>query len=214
MDPFSSDGELLNLVNHFYQGQWQQAIDFDTTALSPENQLPARVLALRARLAQGQYEDVLADVQGEEEAELKAVGALAQFGAGNHSGAVKVAEELAATSGENSIVQVLAGTVLHAGGESEKALELLGKHQGNLEAVALIVQIQLELNRTDLAVKEVQAAKRWAQDNLLFNLAESWVGLRLVCPCHSFLLLFSWALCCAANYSTTLFLLRILPWGI
>lgn len=49
-----------------------------------------------------------------------------------------------------------------------------------VEAVALIVQIQLQQNRTDLAVKEVSAARRWAQDSILVNLAESWVGLRLV----------------------------------
>jgi coatomer protein complex subunit epsilon len=49
-----------------------------------------------------------------------------------------------------------------------------------VEAVALIVQIQLQQNRTDLALKEVQAARRWAQDSLLVNIAESWVGLRLV----------------------------------
>lgn len=48
-------------------------------------------------------------------------------------------------------------------------------------SVALIVQIHLQQNRTDLALKEVQAAKRWAQDSLLINLAESWVGLRVVC---------------------------------
>jgi coatomer protein complex subunit epsilon len=49
-----------------------------------------------------------------------------------------------------------------------------------VDAVALIVQIHLQQNRNDLAVKEVAAARRWAQDSLLVNLAESWVGLRLV----------------------------------
>lgn len=49
-----------------------------------------------------------------------------------------------------------------------------------MEAVALIIQIHLQQNRTDLAVKEVSAARRWAQDSLLVNLAESWVGLRVV----------------------------------
>lgn len=49
-----------------------------------------------------------------------------------------------------------------------------------VEAVALIVQIQLQQNRTDLALKEVLAAKKWAQDNLLINIAESWVALRVV----------------------------------
>lgn len=43
----------------------------------------------------------------------------------------------------------------------------------------MIVQIHLQQNRNDLALKEVVAARRWAQDSLLVNLAESWVGLRL-----------------------------------
>lgn len=49
-----------------------------------------------------------------------------------------------------------------------------------VDAVALIVQIHLQQNRNDLALKEVTAARRWAQDSILVNLAESWVGLRLV----------------------------------
>ena len=76
-------------------------------------------------------------------------------------------------------MQVLAGTILQAAGQSEEALSLLQKHQGSLEAVALITQIHLANNRTDLALKEVSAAKKWAQDSLLINIAESWVGLRL-----------------------------------
>lgn len=58
----------------------------------------------------------------------------------------------------------------------------LGSNANNaiVEAVALIVQIHLQQNRTDLALKEVMAAKKWAQDNLLINIAESWVGLRVV----------------------------------
>ncbi|KKK18946.1 putative Coatomer subunit epsilon, partial [Aspergillus rambellii] len=47
------------------------------------------------------------------------------------------------------------------------------------DSVALIVQIHLQQNRSDLALKEVEAAKRWAQDSLLVNLAESWVGMRV-----------------------------------
>jgi coatomer protein complex subunit epsilon len=52
--------------------------------------------------------------------------------------------------------------------------------------VALIVQIHLQQNRTDLASKEAQRARKWAQDSLLVNIAESWVGMREVCssqPC-------------------------------
>lgn len=100
-------------------------------------------------------------------------------------------------------MQLLGGTVLQAAGKTEEALLLLSRHQGSLEAyevqpflypfdtfpnadgdllhrIALIVQIHLQQNRTDLALKEVQAARKWAQDSLLVNIAESWVGLRMV----------------------------------
>lgn len=131
MDPFSAEGELLNIHNHFHQGQWQEVVDFDTAGLSPENALPARVLSLRAQIALGQAEDVIADVQGGDEPELIAVGALAQLVAGNQSEAVKSAEELAEVASDNATVQVLAGTVLQAAGKSEEALSLLSQHQGN-----------------------------------------------------------------------------------
>jgi coatomer protein complex subunit epsilon len=133
MDPFSAEGELLNLHNFFHQGQYQQAIDFDTSALSPENALPARVLSLRAQLALGQAEDVLADVQGEKEPELATVAALAEWQSGNESKGLAAAEKLAGSYADNVTVQILAGLVLQQGGKSEEALALLGKHQGSRE---------------------------------------------------------------------------------
>ncbi|KAI0455925.1 coatomer epsilon subunit-domain-containing protein [Xylaria acuta] len=180
MDPYSAEGELINIHNYLHQGQYQAAVDFDTSSLSPENEVPARVLALRARVALGQAEDVLADVQGEtSEPEFAAVAALAQSALGQTEDAVQAIEELAQSAGDNQAVQVLGGIVLQAAGRSDDALALLSKHSGSLDAIALITQIHLQQNRTDLAVKEVAAARRWAQDSLLVNLAESWVGLRL-----------------------------------
>ncbi|KAI1476779.1 coatomer epsilon subunit-domain-containing protein [Daldinia eschscholtzii] len=179
MDPYSAEGELINIHNHFHQGQYQEVVDFDTSSLSPENALPARVLVLRARIALGQAEDVIADVQGESEPELVAARALAEYSLGKTDAAVQTIEELASSAGDNQTVQVLGGTVLQAAGKSEEALALLSRHSGSLDAVALITQIHLQQNRTDLALKEVAAARRWAQDSLLVNLAESWVGLRL-----------------------------------
>ncbi|GAQ10621.1 coatomer subunit epsilon [Aspergillus lentulus] len=180
MDPFSTEGELINIHNAFHQGQYQNVIDFDTSALSPDNHLTARILQLRAQLAVGQTVEVLSAVDGEDEnPELAAVKALAQLAAGDAESALQLTQELAENYPENPSVQVLGGTVLQAQGRSEEALAVLTKHQGNLEAVALIVQIHLQQNRVDLALKEVQAAKRWAQDSLLVNLAESWVGMRI-----------------------------------
>jgi tetratricopeptide (TPR) repeat protein len=135
MDPFSAEGELLNLHNYFHQGQFQEAVDFDTAGLSAENKLPAKVLSLRAQIALGQAEEVIAEVEGEKDVELVAVGALAESAAGNESKAVKIAEKLASESADNNTVQILAGTVLQAAGKSEEALALLSQHQGNRKGV-------------------------------------------------------------------------------
>ncbi|KAL9117843.1 MAG: hypothetical protein Q9187_005613, partial [Circinaria calcarea] len=180
MDPFSAEGELLNIHTAFHQGQYQNVIDYDISSLSNENLLPARVLQLRAQIALGQAEEVLAEVEGESGIpDLVAVKALAHYTTGDVDEALKEVEQLRVTESENVTVQVLGGTILQAAGKSEEALELLMKHQGSLEAVALIVQTHLQQNRTDLATKEVQAARKWAQDSLLIRIAEAWVGLRI-----------------------------------
>lgn len=138
MDPYSAEGELINIHNHFHQGQYQEVADFDVASLSPENALPARVLQLRARVALGQAEDVLADVQGETEPELEAVSALAELALGNTDAAVQTAEKLAQAAADNTTVQILGGTVLQAAGKSEEALALLGRHQGSCELPARV----------------------------------------------------------------------------
>jgi coatomer protein complex subunit epsilon len=131
MDPFSSEGELLNLYNHFQQGQYDSVVSYDTSTLSPENVLIARVLSLRAQVALGNAEDVIADVEGEKDPELAAAGAYAEYAAGNKVKALNVVGKLAESEGDNSVVQILGGTVLQAEGKTEEALALLGKHQGN-----------------------------------------------------------------------------------
>jgi coatomer subunit epsilon len=133
MDPYSAEGELINIHNHFHQGQYQEVVDFDTSALSSENTLPAKVLVLRAQIALGQAADVVSEVKGASEPELVAVGALAQCALGKVDAAVKAVEELSGSNGENATVQVVGGTVLQAAGKSEEALALLSQHSGSCE---------------------------------------------------------------------------------
>ncbi|KAI9680663.1 MAG: hypothetical protein M1817_004103 [Caeruleum heppii] len=202
MDPFSAEGgvyhlpnnqifddrrltwtypaELLNMQNAFHQGQYAKVTDFDTAALSPENTLPARILRLRARIAAGEAQAVAAELAGDDSVpDLAAVRAFAQYSGGDKSRGAATIERLQSSSSDNATVQVLGGIILQAETRSEEALSLLAKHQGNLEAVSVVVQIHLQQHRTDLAMQEVQAARRWAQDSLLVNLAESWVGIRM-----------------------------------
>lgn len=97
---------------------------------------------------------------------------------------------------DKGLVRVLSGTAFARAGEVEEALETLGagSDHENLDAyapvlsytiqwshsvdrVALIVQIYLSINRPDLAKKEFEKSKRWAEDDLLLQLIESSIGL-------------------------------------
>ncbi|KAF3936782.1 hypothetical protein ABW19_dt0203073 [Dactylella cylindrospora] len=178
MDPFSAEGELLNIHNAFFQGQYDKVVEFDTKTLSKSNQTAATVFQLRSRIALGDAEEVLAELEGEDEVELAAVRALARFNTDESEGVEEI-EGLIESSPDNATVQVIGGIILQRTERTEEALALLSRHQGSLEAVSLIVQIRLEQNRTDLAIKEVAAAKKWAQDSLVINIAEAWLGLRV-----------------------------------
>lgn len=49
--------------------------------------------------------------------------------------------------------------------------------EGNASSVAVIVQIYLSIHRPDLAKKEFERSKRWAEDDLLLQLIESTICL-------------------------------------
>ncbi|KAF9565836.1 coatomer complex protein [Agrocybe pediades] len=127
---------------------------------------------------------------GSENVAVKAVASLARYvGAENTTEAESALEELRDLSVEiegddvegdevdKSLVRVLAGTAFARAGEVEEALETLGTETEDLEAVALIVQVYLSINRPDLAKKQFDRCKRWAEDDLLLQLIESTIGL-------------------------------------
>jgi coatomer protein complex subunit epsilon len=147
MDPYSAEGELINIHNHFHQAQYQEVVAFDTSSFSPENALVARVLVLRSRIALGQAKDVLAEVKGESEPALEAVGALAEYTLGRTDSAVKTAEKLAASSADDVTVQVVGGTVLQAAGKSEEALALLTQHQGSCKLSVYVDPPKIRVSR-------------------------------------------------------------------
>lgn len=110
-------------------------VDFDTTSLSPENQVPAKVLQYRAQVALGQAKEAHKAVSKEGDGpDYAAVKCFTQYFAGQDSEAIKGIERLAATHSDNSSVQVLGGILLQAAEKTEEALTLLSKHEGSLEA--------------------------------------------------------------------------------
>lgn len=182
MDPFSSSGELVNIHTTFTQAQYSSVLsDYDAASFSPESRLPIQILQYRAQCALGQYDDVIgsiSDSDAKSTPDLAAVRVYASYLQHGSDNAVAEAERLAERQDDNLTVQLLCGTVLARAAKPEQAVQLLSKHQGSLDAVALIVQIHLLQNRTDLAIKEARSARSFAQDALLVNLAESWIGMR------------------------------------
>lgn len=170
----------MTIHNDYHHNAYTKVLAHNLTQTSTSAVLSARILQLRAQIALGNQAEVLADISGEEDIpDLAAVQALALYTSDSEAQGLSLAESLAQTQSDNATVQILAATVLAAAGKIEEALALVSKHQGTLEAVALGTQLQLLVNRTDLAEREVKNAKKWAQDSLLVNIAESWVGLRV-----------------------------------
>lgn len=161
------------MITAFYTHAYQTVLSFDTSSLSSTNKPVAQNFKYRAQIALGQNREVVSALSKSRDATSRSLVALAK---NDVSEALNLAES---SDSEDATVQICAGTVLGANGEYAKAVELLSKHQGSLEAVALLTQLHLVNNRTDLALKEVQAAKRWAQDSLLINMAEAWANLRV-----------------------------------
>ena len=117
-------------------------MDFDTSSLSSENKVPARVLQLRAQIAAGQAKEVLTNIGKEGNTpDFAAVKAFAQYTLGSTSNAVSDILTLVETESENTSVQLVGGIVLHAAGKTEEALSLLSKHQGSLEACEIQLSI-------------------------------------------------------------------------
>lgn len=46
------------------------------------------------------------------------------------------------------------------------------------DSVALLVQLYLSMDRLDLAKQTYTQAKVWAEDSLIIQLCEAWIGLR------------------------------------
>ncbi|KAK0864746.1 hypothetical protein LTR87_015673 [Friedmanniomyces endolithicus] len=163
MDPFSPEGELLNIHTAMVQAQYTSVLNDYSTS----NRLP--------------YDEVIgsiSDSDARSTPDLAAVRTYASYLQKPSASAVQEAERLAEKEGDNLSVQLLCGTILARAEKAEQALQLLAKHTGSLDAVALTVQIHLLQNRTDLALQQAKSARSFAQDALLVNLAESWVGMR------------------------------------
>ncbi|KAI0358085.1 hypothetical protein OH77DRAFT_1421366 [Trametes cingulata] len=189
--------ELYHVKQQFTLGAYKSLVDLTLPGPDSPEYTPTLVYQARAHLALDKPSAVLTLVPSDtENVALKAVAALAKYISAEDEPAKEAERDAAleelrdlcveiegddaeATEWEKGTVRVLAGTAFARAGEVEEALETLGAGTDarNLEAVAYTVQIYLSIHRPDLARKEFERAKRWAEDDLLLQHIEAAIGL-------------------------------------
>ncbi|KAF9917557.1 hypothetical protein BX616_000605 [Lobosporangium transversale] len=193
------ENTLFAIRNLFYSGNYNQVIA-DTTSSrtrASANQVTIHQLDLflyRSLIAIKDYNRVAQEITESHALGLQALKAQAVYldavqsadATGRDAALSHLRELLLIHSPEDSQpevtaleVKVVVGQVLGAEGLVEEALTVLLPHNNHLESVAVVVQIYLQMNRLDLAKKEVEACKSWAEDAMLAQLMEAWVGLRV-----------------------------------
>ncbi|KAI0319387.1 coatomer epsilon subunit-domain-containing protein [Amylostereum chailletii] len=194
---------VYNVKQHFYLGAFKTLVDLTIPNPSSDDYIPILVYKSRAHIAYNDYKTAVALIPaGTENLALKAVSALAKYVSGADADValeelrdlcVEIeGDDVEASEREKGWVRVVAGTAFARAGEIEEALETLGAETNteNLEAVAVLIQIYLSIHRPDLAKKEFERSKQWAEDDLLLQLIEASIGLVTgkdgYSDCHSF----------------------------
>lgn len=185
--------ELYHVKQQFILGAYKSLADLALPDPTSPDYNPTLLYKCRAYIALDKPRDALELVPDDtDDVSLKAVSALARY-VGAADAATKDAsleelrdlcveiegDDIEADEKQKGVVRVLAGTAFAVAGEVEEALETLGvgANVDNLEAVAICVQIYLSISRPDLARKEFERAKRWAEDDVLVQLIEASIGL-------------------------------------
>ncbi|KAG9072610.1 hypothetical protein KI688_000381 [Linnemannia hyalina] len=192
------ENTLFAIRNLFYSGNYTQVISETTSSRTraSANQPTAHQLDLflfRSLIATKNYTRVAQEITESHGLGLQALKAQAVYldavqsadAAGRDAALAHLRDLLLVHSPDDHQpeitaleVKVVVGQVLATEGLVEEALTVLLPHNNHLESVAVVVQIYLQMNRLDLARKEVEACKSWAEDAMLAQLMEAWVGLR------------------------------------
>ncbi len=194
------ESTLFQVQSLFYQAAYQGCIDLalssSSNARSSDPTTVSTLLyAARSHLARSPADPAsalaLLKSMNSSEPHVAAVEALARFvqahaqdDADGTSREIIALTELLdhAVVGESKgeVIRCAAATALFLDGDAEEALNTLGvgsASSSELECVALGVHMLLAIHRLDLAEAEYLAARKWADDSLLIQLIEAWIGL-------------------------------------
>lgn len=128
-------------------------------------------LQIRALLAVGRTSEALLRINKESEPVYAALRAFANKSASE-------AEGVAAQGSLNDAALHIIALTYAAGGDTSKALDVLEQTNQSLDCSLLKVHILLSLNRLADAQHIVDETRPWANDHVVFNIAEALASLR------------------------------------
>ncbi|TRM65545.1 coatomer epsilon subunit-domain-containing protein [Schizophyllum amplum] len=183
--------ELYHVKQQFFLGAYKTLIDLTLPDPSSPDYIPTLLYQARAHIASDDPSAAISLIpEDEENVAVKAVAALARYVAASADEDKDTAlealrdllveiegDDAEGSDKDKALVRVIAGTAFARAGEIEEALDALGSETEDLEAVAVLVHIYLSINRPDLARREFERAKHWAEDDLLLQLIECNIGL-------------------------------------
>ncbi|CAI5480898.1 unnamed protein product [Closterium sp. Yama58-4] len=180
----SGPDALFSLRNNFQLGAYQAAInESGVGGLSEAEAIERDTIVYRSYIALGSYQLVKDEITESSATALQAVKLLATYLADNTNKEAVLAGLEGYLSdpviGKNATLLLVAGTVYAREQNYVDALKVAHALPGNLELMALSVQVFLLMDRADLAEKQVKAMQQVDEDATLTQLALGWVSLAM-----------------------------------
>ncbi|KAL6651502.1 hypothetical protein ACP70R_010427 [Stipagrostis hirtigluma subsp. patula] len=182
----ASPDRLFGLRNSFYIGAYHAAITSSQSVpahgLSPDDLAERDAILYRSYIAIGSHQLVINEIGPSAATPLQAVKLLAVYlsggAAGNKESVISRLRELLADPavGTNPILRLMAGTIFMHERDYAEALKHTN-YGGNMELLALNVQIYLQMHRADHAEKQLRIMQQLDEDHTLTQLANAWVDI-------------------------------------
>lgn len=179
MAPQQDIDELFEVKNYFYIGNYQQCINEAAKIRkpsSPEIAVQRDIFTYRSYIAQNKYLVVLDEIHGASPAEIQPLKFLAEY-LHSKSNRAAVLDQLNVkidTTARNETLVLVAATIFLQEGNVDGAYRYLHSSE-SLEAMAMIVDILLSLDRVDLALKKLKEMQEKDDDATLTQLAQAWI---------------------------------------
>nr|ACO15331.1 Coatomer subunit epsilon [Caligus clemensi] len=172
--------ELVDVKNAFYIGNYANTIkEAQKLKVSdPDVSAEKDVFMYHAYISMRKFGVIRNEINDSSHSSIRPLLVLSKY----HENKVPREEliaEIEASNLEGHVAALVAATIYTLQGQHENALRVIHSYTGNdsLELLALKLQIPLQMDRLDLAKKELKALQEMDDDATLTQLAQAWLNM-------------------------------------